>query len=58
MIAVEDVIYVRYRDPYGNKIEHWTDGDQVNDRYQGGVMPISIEGLSQWAPTMPANFFD
>jgi len=51
-------IFDYWRDPYGNKIEHWTDGDQINDSYEGGVQPISIEGLAQWAPPMPLSFFD
>jgi len=51
-------IFDYWRDPYGNKIEHWTDGDQVNDEYQTGVQPISIEGLSLWAPPLPPSFFD
>lgn len=51
-------IFDYWRDPFGNKIEHWTDGDQINDRYQGGVQPMSIGGLAQWAPPMPKSFFD
>lgn len=49
-------IFDYWRDPYGQKIEHWTDGDRVNDSYQTGLQPISVEGLSQWAPPMPADF--
>jgi hypothetical protein len=51
-------IFDYWRDPFGNKVEHFTDGDQINDHYRTGVQPISIEGLSQWAPPMPPGFFD
>ena len=44
-------------DPFGNKIEHWTDGDLVNDDYVGKASRMSPEGLSQWGPPLPADFY-
>lgn len=46
-----------WRDPFGNKIEHWTDGDLVNQDYQGGAARLSPEGLSQWGPPLPPDFY-
>ncbi len=46
-----------WRDPFGNKIEHWTDGDLVNDDTPVGHAPISNDELSQWAPPLTPEFF-
>jgi len=50
-------IFDYWRDPFGNKIEHWTDGDLVNEDYVGKVSKLSPEGLSQWGPPLPADFY-
>jgi catechol 2,3-dioxygenase-like lactoylglutathione lyase family enzyme len=50
-------VFDYWRDPFGNKIEHWTDGDLVNDDYVGKASPMSPEGLSQWGPPVPADFY-
>jgi catechol 2,3-dioxygenase-like lactoylglutathione lyase family enzyme len=53
-------IFDYWRDPFGLKIEHWTDGDQVNDAYQGRNSPFSPEiaadALAQWGPTFNPDF--
>jgi catechol 2,3-dioxygenase-like lactoylglutathione lyase family enzyme len=46
-----------WRDPFGNKIEHWTDGDLVNDSTPVGHAPVSNEELSQWSPELTPEFF-
>ena len=46
-----------YVTPFGNKIEHWTDGDLVNEDYVGKVSKLSPEGLAQWGPPLPADFY-
>ena len=46
-----------WRDPEGNKVEHWTDGDLVNDDTPVGNAPISSDELSQWAPPITPEFF-
>jgi catechol 2,3-dioxygenase-like lactoylglutathione lyase family enzyme len=46
-----------WRDPFGNKIEHWTDGDLVNDDTPVGNDHISNEELRQWAPPLTPEFF-
>ena len=50
-------IFDYWRDPFGNKIEHWTDGDLVNDTTPVGTAPISPEELRQWAPPVTPEFF-
>lgn len=47
-----------WRDPFGNKIEHWTDGDLVNDETPVGRAPISNDELRQWAPPLSPEFFE
>lgn len=46
-----------WRDPFGHKIEHWTDGDLVNDSTPVGTAPISNDELRQWAPALNPEFF-
>lgn len=50
-------IFDYWRDPFGNKIEHWTDGDLVNDRTPVGHAAITPEELRQWAPPLTPEFF-
>lgn len=49
-------VFDYWRDPFGNKVEHWTDGDLVNDDYKGGFAQIGPNALSQWAPEMGPDF--
>ncbi len=46
-----------WRDPFGNKVEHWTDGDLVNDDTPVGHAPISNDAFSQWGPPLLPEFF-
>ena len=46
-----------WRDPFGNKLEHWTDGDLVNDSTPVGNAEVNPEALSQWAPPLHPDFF-
>ncbi len=55
-------IFDYWRDPNGVKIEHWTDGDAVNDDYVSGLKPMLAPGEdatenSNWAPPMTPEFF-
>jgi len=53
-------IFDYWRDPFGNKIEHWTDGDLVNDDYPGTHSEFSPEKaperLAQWGPPLSPDF--
>jgi catechol 2,3-dioxygenase-like lactoylglutathione lyase family enzyme len=46
-----------WRDPWGHKIEHWTDGDLVNDDTPVTHAEITDQELRQWAPPFSADFF-
>ena len=50
-------VFDYWRDPFGNKIEHWTDGDLVNDSTPVRHAPITNDELSQWAPPLTPAFF-
>jgi hypothetical protein len=53
-------IFDHWRDPFGNKIEHWTDRDFVNDDYRlthSEFTPETApERLAQWGPPLTPNF--
>ncbi len=49
-------VFDYWRDPFGNKVEHWTDGDLVNDAYASGYAQIGPNALAQWAPDMGPDF--
>jgi len=53
-------IFDYWRDPTGLKVEHWTDGDLVNDAYQPSSHAFSPERaadvLAQWAPPFNTDF--
>jgi catechol 2,3-dioxygenase-like lactoylglutathione lyase family enzyme len=51
-------IFDYWRDPFGNKIEHWTDGDLVNDSTPVGHSEIKPDELRQWAPPLTPEFFE
>ncbi len=51
-------IFDYWRDPFGNKIEHWTDGDQVNDDTPVGRAAMTPGELAQWGPPLTPEFFD
>lgn len=50
-------IFDYWRDPFGFKLEHWTDGDRINDAYAAGHQPLDAGALAQWGPPLPADFF-
>ncbi|MGF6637926.1 catechol 2,3-dioxygenase-like lactoylglutathione lyase family enzyme [Paraburkholderia sp. MM5496-R1] len=49
-------IFDYWRDPFGNKVEHWTDGDIVNESTPVGHEALSPDALAQWAPPLPPDF--
>jgi hypothetical protein len=49
-------IFDYWRDPFGNKIEHWTDGDVVNESTPTGHAPLTPDAFAQWAPPLPPDF--
>jgi len=49
-------VFDYWRDPFGNKVEHWTDGDLVNDSTPTTHTPLNPDGLAQWAPPLAPDF--
>jgi catechol 2,3-dioxygenase-like lactoylglutathione lyase family enzyme len=49
-------IFDYWRDPFGTKVEHWTDGDLVNDDYPSRQVRFTPAGLSQWGPPLGKDF--
>lgn len=46
-------VFDYWRDPFGNEIEHWTDGDQFVARDGGGVASLDELMNVQWGMPMP-----
>lgn len=47
-------VFDYWRDPYGNEIEHWTDGDQLVTAQGGGIAGLEELLGVQWGMVMPA----
>ena len=44
-------IFDYWFDPYGNRVEHWTDGDLLNEDSPTGVHPYGARFSTQWGVT-------
>ena len=44
-------IFDYWFDPFGNRLEHWTDGDLLNNKSPTGVHPYSARFSTQWGVT-------
>ncbi len=51
------MVFDYWRDTGGNKIEHWCDGDSINDGYQSTHQPMGAEPLAIWGPEVTPEFF-
>lgn len=49
-------IFDYWQDPFGDKHEHYTDGDVMTSSVPMGVHSASREAMSQWGPPMPVSF--
>jgi len=49
-------IFDYWQDPWGDKHEHYCDGDVFTASEPVGVHPVSREAMSQWGPPMPPSF--
>lgn len=52
------MVFDYWRDSAGNKIEHWADGDFINDDYEGSTAPAGTVPFKSWGPEHPADFFE
>ncbi|MBA57515.1 MAG: glyoxalase [Pseudomonadales bacterium] len=49
-------IFDYWNDPWGDKHEHYCDGDLFTADHPMGVHPVSRDAMSQWGQPMPASF--
>ncbi len=49
-------IFDYWQDPWGDKHEHYSDGDVLTANYKTGFHPVSRDAMSQWGPPMPRSF--
>lgn len=49
-------IFDYWKDPWGDKHEHYCDGDLFTAHRPVGVHPVSRDSMSQWGQPMPASF--
>lgn len=47
-----------WRDPWGTMVEHYTDGDVLDEEHATGVHRLSRESFAQWGPPLPPDFID
>ena len=50
-------IFDYWRDPFGFRVEHYTDGDVVNDEHRPSIFTASAAETTQWGAEPPAEFF-
>ena len=51
-------IFDYWRDPFGFRIEHYTDGDMVNHLHQATIFSGSADETTQWGARPPKDFFE
>jgi catechol 2,3-dioxygenase-like lactoylglutathione lyase family enzyme len=49
-------IFDYWQDPWGDKHEHYCDGDLFTAAVPTGIHPVSRDAMSQWGQTMPRSF--
>jgi 3-(3-hydroxy-phenyl)propionate hydroxylase len=49
-------IFDYWRDPYGDKVEHFSDGDVFTAAVETGYSALDVAGLYQWGPPVPKDF--
>lgn len=51
-------IFDYWRDPWGDLVEHYADGDRFDAEQQAGKAPFGRNTQAQWGPPMPSDFID
>lgn len=49
-------IFDYWQDPWGDKHEHYSDGDVFTSEVPTGIHAVSREAMAQWGPPLPAEF--
>jgi catechol 2,3-dioxygenase-like lactoylglutathione lyase family enzyme len=51
------MVFDYWRDSAGHKVEHWADGDHVNDDYESWNVPAGSVPFKSWGPEVSPDFF-
>lgn len=51
-------IFDYWRDPFGFRIEHYTDGDVVNHEHRPSIFAGTADETTQWGAKPPKDFFE
>lgn len=51
-------IFDYWRDPFGNRVEHYTDGDVVDHQHRPQRYAVPADETTQWGMQPPPEFFD
>ena len=51
-------IFDYWRDPFGFRVEHYTDGDVVNSEHQPSTFSGTADQTTQWGANPPRDFFE
>ncbi len=51
-------IFDYWRDPFGFRLEHYTDGDVVDEHHRPTIYSGSAEDTTQWGARPPSDFFE
>ena len=51
-------VFDYWRDPWGDKVEHYADGDVFDSRQPTGYHLLTRDSQHQWGPDFPADFVD
>jgi len=46
-------VFDYWQDPWGNKVEHWTDGDLFAADHEAGLEPVDVLMNTQWGKSAP-----
>lgn len=49
-------VFDYWKDPFGNRIEHWTDGDLFDTDSPTNVTDLQTMLGNQWGPAAPSDF--
>lgn len=51
-------IFDYWRDPFGNRVEHYTDGDCIDHAFEPQRYAVAADKTTQWGMDPPPEFFD
>ena len=52
------LIYDYWLDPFGNRVEHYTDMDMLTENHEPVMFSGTADETTQWGKPVPLSFFD